>query len=265
MEFQKTVLTFYRKEGRHTLPWRTTKNPYRILVSEVMLQQTQVERVIPYYKAFLKKFPTIQALAEASLGDVLRVWQGLGYNRRAKMLHEAVKTTMINHSGRMPREYDALVALSGVGEYTARAIRVFAYNKPEVMIETNIRAVFLHHFFTKKENISDKEIVSYMIQSGIPKNTEPRAWYASLMDYGSYLKKTHPNPSRKSTHHIKQKSFKGSDREIRGALLRAVSDNPQTILQLQKLPFEKERTKTQVNALLKEGLLEKKGRWYRLP
>jgi len=273
-KFRKTVLDFYKKHGRHYLPWRLPSlkfqrtnaklNPYHILVSEVMLQQTQVDRVIPYYKKFLKTFPTSQALTDASLGDVLRAWQGLGYNRRAKMLHDAAKK--ITLYGNFPREYTDLVQLPGVGEYTAKAVRVFAYNEPEVMIETNIRAVFIHHFFGEsKEKIPDQEVVSYMIRLGIPENTTPRVWYAALMDYGAYLKKTHPNPSQRSAHHAKQKPFKGSDREIRGALLSAAVTGPMSRRRLDMLPFEKRRIGEQLNVLVREGLVAYKNSLYQLP
>lgn len=256
-KFQKTVLDFYKKKGRHALPWRTTTNSYRILVSEVMLQQTQVDRVIPYYKKFLKKFPTIATLADAPLREVLVVWQGLGYNRRAKMLHEAAKTAMINHSGQLPKTYEELVALPGVGDYTAKAVRVFAYNEPEVLIETNVRSVFIYHFFPKKKTVSDKELLKY-VELTLPKKHDSREWYAALMDYGSYIKKEYPNPSRRSKHHIKQKPFKGSNREIRGAILRAkLQGEP-----ISKLPFDKENIQKQTNALVAEGLLKKKGKHY---
>jgi len=257
------VLAFYKTHGRHTLPWRKTTNPYRILVSEVMLQQTQVDRVIPYYKAFLKQFPTVKVLAEASLADVLRAWQGLGYNRRAKMLHEAARVVMIYHNSRFPKTYEELINLPGVGEYTAKAVRTFAFNEPEVMIETNIRTVFLHHFFKNKEHVSDKEILRFIELALDKKN--PRVWYAALMDYGAHLKKTLPNPSRKSAHHIKQKPFKGSNREIRGAILRAGTENPLSKTVLNSLPFEKERVYEQVRVLEKEGLLVKKNNRYSLP
>lgn len=253
-DFQKTVLNFYKKEGRHHLPWRTTHNPYRILVSEVMLQQTQVDRVIPYYKNFLKKFPTVKALASASLGDVLRAWSGLGYNRRVKMLHDAAKKITVY--GNFPRDYETLVSLPGVGDYTARAVRVFAFNQPEVLVETNVRTVFIHHFFPRtKRKITDQEIVPYMeLCTHALKN--PREWYAALMDYGTYLKKTHGNISRKSKAYVKQKPLKGSNREIRGTVLKMVVKKPQPLSELLELPFEKERIVEQLEVLRKEGLLK---------
>ena len=221
--FRNTVLRYWKNAGRHHLPWRKTHNPYRVMVSEIMLQQTQVDRVIPYYEKFLKKFPTVRSLAKAPLSDVLRVWSGLGYNRRAKFLHMAARAIVEKHKGVMPKEYDELLALPGIGEYTAKAIRVFAYNEREVLIETNVRSVFLHHFFQKRKKVDDKEIRPYI---DISLYKEPRVWYAALMDYGAYLKQMHPNPSRKSKHHVKQSVFDGSNRQLRGALIRRLMDGP---------------------------------------
>ncbi len=253
--FRSLVRAFYKKNGRHTLPWRKTRDPYKILVSEIMLQQTQVDRVIPKYKLFLKRFPTARALAASSLGDVLREWQGLGYNRRAKMLYGAAKAVVANHRGKIPRLYDELIALPGVGTYTAKAVRVFAWNEPEILIETNIRTVFLHHFFPiTKRKVTDKNLHPYMGESLDVKN--PREWYAGLMDYGSYLKKSVPNPSRKSAHHVTQKPFKGSNREVRGVLLRTLATQPQTLSKLvAELSFPVERIKSQIKALSKEDLI----------
>ena len=148
-KFKDTVWKYYREHGRSDLPWRKTTDPYRILVSEVMLQQTQVERVIPYYTRFLKKFPTVRALAKAPLSQVLIAWQGLGYNRRAKMLHEAAKEVVRGHGGLFPRTALELEKLPGVGPYTAHAVAAFAYNEDGICIETNIRTAVTHHFFPK--------------------------------------------------------------------------------------------------------------------
>jgi len=252
LEFRKAVLGFYKKHGRGHLPWRKTTNPYRILISEVMLQQTQVERVILKYKSFLKKFPTLYSLARAPLSSVLREWQGLGYNRRAKMLHTTAKTTIVNYSGRMPTSYDELVALPGVGPYTASAVRVFAFNKPDLLIETNIRAALLHHFFPRAQKVHDRELLQLTVT---PANVSPREWYAALMDYGAHLKATVPNPSRRSAHHVLQKPFRGSDREIRGAILRTLSQKTQTAQEILGLGFSAARTKKQLSALMREKLI----------
>ena len=228
-----------------------------------MLQQTQVDRVIPYYKNFLKQFPTVHSLAKASLGDVLRAWQGLGYNRRAKMLHQAAQTIVSKHKGTFPKQYEELVALPGVGDYTAKAVRAFAFNELGVLIETNVRSVYIHHFFPKKKEVHDKEVLALVEKTLDTKN--PRAWYMALMDYGAYLKKTMPNPSRKSTHHTKQKPFKGSNRQIRGVLLRTLNDKSCTLSTFSKLPFDRERIAEQLTQLEHEELVRKRGRVYSLP
>src|SRR3989344_5505912 len=252
VKFQALVKRYYRECGRHSLPWRQTRDTYRILVSEIMLQQTQVDRVIPKYNSFLKKFPTVKRLASASLASVLRVWQGLGYNRRAKYLHEVAKI-IARSGGSVPRTFEALRALPGIGDYTARAIRTFAWSEPELLIETNIRTVFLHHFFSQAKSVADSQLVPYMELCLDTKN--PREWYFALMDYGSHLKKTIGNASQRSAHHIRQKPFKGSDREIRGAILRALSKKSQSLKNLLELPFSKKRIQAQLQKLLREGLI----------
>lgn len=205
-----------------------------------MLQQTQVDRVIPKYKSFIKKFPTSRALSLAPLSEVLKEWQGLGYNRRARYLWQAAPQM---------RGHYVLEELPGVGPYTANAVRVFAYNEPHVLIETNIRAVFLHHMFPKSQKVPDAKLLPF-IAASVPKRNA-REWYAALMDYGTYLKATNPNPSRRSRHHTKQKPFKGSDREIRGAILRArLAKQP-----LSKLSFDRARVARLAKVMKKEGLI----------
>lgn len=252
--FKKAVWSYYRKHGRHALPWRETRDPYRILVSEVMLQQTQVDRVIPFYNAFLKKFPTTRALARAPLGDVLRAWQGLGYNRRAKYLHSAAKEIVAKHGGKLPRSHAELVALPGIGTYTAAAVRAFAWNELDVFIETNIRAAIIRHFFPKRSGVRDTEIAEVLTE--MLQKRKNREWYWALMDYGSYLKKTEGNASRQSAHHVRQKPFKGSDREIRGAILKLlVAKSCTEDFLLCSLPFSAVRVRRQLAALAAEGLI----------
>lgn len=259
--FRRKVLDFYKKSGRHYLPWRKTKNPYRILVSEIMLQQTQVDRVIPKYKEFLKRFPTVKKLAQATLPEVLQLWSGLGYNRRARMLHEAAKKIINKHKGRFPKSVTELEALPGVGHYTARAVAAFAYNEPVVMIETNIRSVFLHEFFKNQDGISDAQILQLIGACLDDKN--PREWYAALMDYGSYLKKTMPNPGRRSRHHTKQSAFKGSLREARGKIVRLLFEGAKTERYLaQKTQCANSRVQEALEGLVTDGLVRKTGnRW----
>jgi A/G-specific adenine glycosylase len=263
-DFIKTVRDYYRRHGRRSLPWRLTTNPYRILVSEVMLQQTQVERVIPKYRSFLRQFPTMKNLAEASLGEVLTEWQGLGYNRRAKMLHECAKEITVRFRGRTPKSYGELVKLPGVGSYTAGAIMAFAYNEAVPMIETNIRTVFLHHFFHDEVNISDNQLFPLMGIVLDKKNS--REWYYALMDYGAHLKKTVGNPNERSRHYTKQSMFKNSDRQIRGAIVRTLVEKGKTRTTLHReLPFDVQRIDEQVERLLKEGMIRFSMKKYSLP
>jgi len=259
---QDTVWDYFEKYGRHDLPWRKTKNPYHILVSEVMLQQTQVTRVIPKYKAFLKQFPTIQSLADAPLRDVLVAWQGLGYNRRAKALHEAAKCLVKDYGGRIPKAFDELCTLPGVGPYTAGAISAFAYNTPIPIIETNIRTVLFYFAFKKDRVISDVELMK--LSEACLDTEKPREWYWALMDYGAHLKENGIRVNSKSKHYVKQSKFKGSDREVRGAILRELSTfETLSLLQLQKkIHFESSKIKEQLLRLEKEAFVsENKGKW----
>lgn len=219
---------FYKAHKRAHLPWRATRDPYKILVSEMMLQQTQVERVMPFYRAFLKKFPTARALAAAPLSSALGAWQGLGYNRRAKYLHEAAKHVAAHG---WPEN---LEDLPGVGHYTARAVAVFAFNKPEVLVETNIRTALFHSNILKNVRMSDTELLPVVGQLLKKSKMPPRDFYAALMDYGSHLKKQGIKLNSRSTHYAKQSKFKGSARELRGALLRELLQGPATLAQLAK-------------------------------
>lgn len=258
--FKRAVWNHYRKSGRHALPWRKTRDPYRILVSEMMLQQTQATRVVPKYEAFLRRFPDVRTLANAPLGDVLREWQGLGYNRRAKYLHEAAQAIAARHGGAFPRGKEELVLFPGIGPYTAAAVRAFAWNEPDVFIETNIRTAFIHHFFPRSKKVPDKKLIP-LIEATLDWK-HPREWYSALMDYGSYLKKTEGNVSRRSAHHTRQKPFKGSDREIRGALLKLLLAGPaRETSVIRALPFPAARAKAQLSALLEEGMVtEQRGK-----
>lgn len=260
--FRKLVWAHYKTHGRHDLPWRKTKDPYKILVSEVMLQQTQVERVIPYYKDWLKKFPTVRALAKTPLSDVLRAWQGLGYNRRAKLLREAAKTVVEKHKGVFPED---LESLPGVGPYTARAVGAFAYNRDAVFIETNLRTVVTHHFFPHKKKVDDKEILA-ILTAAFPKG-KSREWYSALMDYGSYLKRSGVRINAKAATYKKQAVFEGSARQARGVIMKALAKGNRPASFLVELLGSKRRTqmRSQLASLTKEGLIELKGSAFRLP
>jgi A/G-specific adenine glycosylase len=213
--FRAMVYHFYRRYGRD-FPWRHTSDPYRILVSEIMLQQTQTGRVVPKYMEFVAKFPDFSSLASASVGQVLKIWKGLGYNRRALALLQAAQTVESSFGGVLPASPAVLVTFPGIGSYTAAAVAAFAFNRPEVLIETNIRAVYLHYFFPGAEGVSDSRILPFVEKTLDLK--QPRMWYYALMDYGSALKEE-ADPGRRSAGYRKQSPFKGSNRQLRSMIL----------------------------------------------
>jgi A/G-specific adenine glycosylase len=255
--FRHTIRSYYRQHGR-SLPWRQTTNPYHIFVSEVMLQQTQVPRVIQKYKEFIATFPHFESLAHAPLKQVLTVWQGLGYNRRAIALHRSAQLIMEQYHGILPTSIDTLDALPGIGYNTACSIAAFAFNAPVVFIETNIRAVFIHFFFAGKEAVTDSELLPLVAATLDHKH--PREWYGALMDYGVYLKKTQVNPSRRSAHYAKQSPFLTSNRRIRGLIIKyMVQHAPLTLTELSRaLDVEKSIIRDNVTKLTQEGFLTQK-------
>lgn len=218
-DFVQTV----RREGRahwRDLPWRNVDDPYAVLVSEVMLQQTQVKRVLDYWPRWLALFPTLDALAVADTSLVLELWQGLGYNRRALALKRCAQICSDELDGQLPVDEKALRALPGIGPATAAGVRAFAHNLPGVYLETNVRTVFLHELFPSSQDVSDKDLVP-LVRDTCPPD-DARAWYYALLDYGAHLKATLPNPSRRSKHHSRQSKFEGSRRQKRAELLRIV-------------------------------------------
>jgi A/G-specific adenine glycosylase len=218
--FQINIYAYYENHGRQ-LPWRETNDPYRIIVSEIMLQQTQVPRVLAKYEKFIRTFPDFTALAQASVQEILRVWQGLGYNRRALALKKTAEVVVSHYSGVLPAEPAELLKLPGIGPYTAAAIAAFAFNRPVMFIETNIRTVFIHCFFHDQTVVKDREILPLIEQTLDTSN--PRRWYYALMDYGAMLKQQYRNPNRRSAQYQKQTPFKGSNRELRGMILRTLT------------------------------------------
>jgi A/G-specific adenine glycosylase len=261
--FKKTIWAHYRRAGRANLPWRRTRAPYAIFVSEIMLQQTQVTRVEEYYKKFLKQFPNFKALARAKTSDVLKTWQGLGYNRRAIFLKRAAEIVVAKYAGRLPRERATLEQLPGVGKGTSGSLMAFAFNKPEIFIETNIRRVFIHFFFPKRRNVTDVELERYIERSVDRKN--PREWYWALMDYGAAMPTTAPraNPNRRGAHYKKQSPFAGSDRELRGKIMRSTLSQKRNKISakelLKELAVPRKRFIDIVKNLTKEGFIVKKG------
>ena len=220
--FRATVLARGRELYRD-LPWRRTRDPYAIWISEVMLQQTQVSRVDGRWQHWLQLFPTVDALATADSADVLDEWQGLGYNRRALSLWRAAQEVSAS-GGRIPSDEAALKALPGVGPATAAGIRAFAFDLPGVYLETNVRTVLLHELFPREESVPDARLVPIVCATCPPDASDPvddpRTWYYALLDYGAHLKATVPNPSRRSRSHVRQSRFEGSHRQKRAEVLR---------------------------------------------
>ena len=279
--FQEIIFDFYRRNGRQ-LPWRETRDPrdpYKILVSEIMLQQTGVSRVIPFYKRFTRVFPSVRALAHAPARAVLRAWSGLGYNRRALFLMRAAEIIVREHNGIVPRDAKKLDALPGIGANTAGAILAYAWNEPVAFVETNIRTVFLHFFFKDEKKVKDEEILKTVRQTLPTKVRTPlnppsqeeggkitmREWYSALMDYGAMLKEIVGNQNARSAHYAKQAKFAGSRRELRGAIVRRAAQKRKVrtadfaASARRGLPVRKI-----FHALVAEGFLQKEGREFTL-
>ena len=265
--FRAVIWAYYRRAGRD-MPWRRTRDPYCVAVSEIMLQQTQVSRVLKFYPDFIKKFPDFRALARARTVDVLRAWQGMGYNRRALALRRLSRIVLERFNGRLPRERAALTALPGIGGATAGAIRAFVWNEPTVFIETNIRRVFIHFFFPVRpgravavRKVTDVELARY-IKRTLPRK-DSREWYWALMDYGAMLgklgakKNGAADPNQRSVHYKKQPPFSGSNRELRGKVLRYLTRRRKislvTLVRKIKAPARKVRAAAA--ALVKEGFI----------
>lgn len=224
-----------------------------------MLQQTQVNRVIEKYKSFLKKFPTLESLAQASQREVLKEWIGLGYNRRALFLKKGAEFVVKDLKGKFPKDVTELQKIPGIGHYTARAIATFAYNQKHSFVETNIRTVYFNHFFKGKDEVNDKEILE-LVEKTLPEK-DFREWYYALMDYGSYLKKGGKGMNTRSKHYTKQSKFEGSDRQIHAGIVRHLTKNGRTSFnEILKLPYDEERIEIQIQKLLdQEMIFLKKG------
>jgi A/G-specific adenine glycosylase len=268
-KFKKEIWKYYRK-GKRSMPWRPpslklrqdgTLDPYAILVSEVMLQQTQVARVIPKFEMFLKKFPAFEDLAKAGTRELVALWRGLGYNRRALALREAAKIVVSEHKGKLPKDIEKIDELPGVGRATAAAIYIYAWNRPAGFVETNIRTVFIHHFFPKKHKVSDENIFELVEQTLDVKR--PREWYYALMDYGAMLKREVGNLSRQGLVYKRQSAFTGSRREIRGKILRMLIAGKATLSEIQERMGKTEHDVAVILGTLRtEGFLVQKREAY---
>ncbi|MCL4229722.1 A/G-specific adenine glycosylase [Candidatus Dependentiae bacterium] len=254
MNFRDIIYGYYHKYKRE-FSWRQTTDPYHILVSEVMLQQTQTYRVSGKFEHFLAQFPNFYVLAQADMRSVLAAWQGLGYNRRALALQAIAQSIVAEHGGQLPADPQTLTTFRGIGSNTAGSICAFAFNQPTVFLETNIRAVLIHFFFQGESHIHDKMLLplAHMVLDV----NNPRDWYYALMDYGVALKKCYPNPSRASAHHVRQSAFQGSDRQIRGEILRMLLAEPSLSISCValRLTVDAERVERIAQQLTHDGFL----------
>lgn len=258
-KFQQKIWNFYQKNKRDFV-WRQDITPYKVFVSEVMLQQTQTARVIPKFEQWIKLFVDFASLADASTHQVLKAWQGLGYNRRGLALHNSAKKIMHDFDGHLPDEPHLLQMLPGIGPNTAGSICAFAFNKPVVFIETNIRTVFLHEFFQDQSDISDKQLLPFIEQT--MDQHSARDWYYALMDYGVYLKKEMRVNNKQSKHYAVQSKFTGSRRQVRGAIIRILSKTKVVSwdelfdLVRQELPENKHDINQIMQELIREGMIK---------
>ncbi len=208
--FQTEILVWYEKHKRE-LPWRRTRDPYKILVSEVMSQQTQIQRVIPKYEAWIEAFPTVESLAKARTSDVLRLWSGLGYNRRALNLQKAARVVVNEYKGDFPKVPSELEKLPGIGRYTAQAVSCFAYDAQVAVIDTNVRKVIAVEFFNGV--LPTEKVIEETAQKILPKG-RAYEWNQALMDYAGATLRKHKIPATKQSH------FLTSNRYFRGQTMK---------------------------------------------
>lgn len=256
--FRQKIYNFYQQH-RRSFVWREFITPYAVVVSEIMLQQTQTARVIYKFDQWLAIFPTFEKLAQASTVEVLQCWQGLGYNRRGLALHQCAKRIVTEFAGKVPQDPELLKTFKGVGPNTAGSICAFAFNMPVVFIETNIRTVFIHEFFKDQQMVADKDIL--LLIAATLDQANPRQWYYALMDYGVYLKKELKVSNKASRHYTKQSKFIGSRRQLRGAVVkiltraRIISYDELQELMVLELPDNRHDMAKVVESLCKEGFL----------
>jgi A/G-specific adenine glycosylase len=252
--FREIIYSHYSVSGR-SFPWRETSDPYHILLSEMMLQQTQTFRALPKYEEFLQRWPTLEALSRASLTDVLSCWKGLGYNRRALALKKIAEISTRTYGGSLPVDQKELRALPMVGPATSAALLAFAHGIPSLYLETNIRRVLIYFFYHEVEQVHDRDL--YVLLETLLDRRDPRNWYYALMDYGVYLRTLVPNPNRRSAHYTRQAKFENSNRQIRGELLTVFTERgASTVEELHaSLKFDASRIDSCVEALVKEGFI----------
>lgn len=257
-EFQALIHAYYGEHAR-SFPWRETCDPYHILLSEMMLQQTQTSRVLEKYGQFLCSYPTLEALSRASLTDILTLWKGLGYNRRALALHRIARIAVDEYEGTLPRGQKELLSLPMVGPATSAALLAFAYGEPSLYLETNIRRVLLYYFFSGMTDVHDREV--YLVLEAVLDQKDVRCWYYALMDYGVYLKGRVENPNKRSKHYALQSPFENSNRQIRSELLTILTfSGSKSLEELEaSLSFETQRVQKALYGLVKDGLVMKTG------
>lgn len=261
-KFIATVWDYYAQHKRD-LPWRKDITPYNIVISEVMLQQTQVSRIITKYEPFITELPNFQTLADASLPVLLELWQGIGYNRRAIYLQRLAQRVVEEYNGQLPDNPIILDTFPGIGEATAASICVYAFNKPIPFIETNVRRIYIHHFFHDRTDIDDREIMPFVQKTLDTEN--PREWYYALMDYGTMLGRTIDNPNKRSKHYSIQSQFEGSDRQIRGMVLKKLLNQSVDKQELYTvLAKDESRVDKVITQLEKEGFIIEEGGMYRI-
>jgi A/G-specific adenine glycosylase len=277
--FSQAVWTFYQQQPR-CFPWRETSDPYAVLLSELMLQQTQTERVLPKYEEFLAVWPDFQAMAASSLLEVLARWKGLGYNRRALALRSIASATE-SFGWTLPEDYTRLLQFPMIGPSTAAAILAFCYDRPSIYLETNIRRVLIHQFFPGEEKVVDKDLRP-ILQRLVDVQSDFKHWYYALMDLGVHLKKNLVNPNRRSAHYVRQGRFENSNRQLRGMLLLLFTERGRLRRDqlYESLAFEPERIDECLEALRKEGFVQdltgrdvalsasltaEEGPWYGIP
>jgi len=254
--FRRKVLDFYRKRSRD-LPFRHTTDPYHITVCEVMLHQTQVDRVLPRYRAWVERWPDWHSLAAADRRQVLAAWSGLGYNRRALYLRDIARIVVHDYGGELPDDYNALCRLPGIGPYTANAILIFVFNRRAVAIDTNVRRVLIHELHLSP-GISPRhleEIARLVLPTG-----EVATWHHALMDYSAMvLPRRLPSAPARS----KQSTFRGSLRQVRGEIVRQLTRKTRvkTTTVAQALHQGEPVVRRAARALEREGMVAVRGQF----